>query len=145
MTRADFYILNKNTAASKFTCTITNKVYQEGHSIYIIVPNHETADKIDNLLWTYHDISFIPHALADTYLNQIPVIIGWPGIVMADFDVLINLTDLVPESIATYSRIIEIILPDTPTRQLGRERYKQYRNLGFELFSHEISGDQGYG
>jgi len=142
MTRADFYILDETTAESKFTCTITNKVYQQGHSIYIDVPNHEIADKIENLLWTYHDISFIPHALADTDPSKIPVVIGWPGTEPVEFDVLINLTDRIPESAASFSRIIEIIPSESSARQHGRERFKQYRGLGFELFSHDIGRKQ---
>jgi len=142
MARADFYILNGNTAASRFSCSIASKAFAQGNTVYIITANQEQATKLDDLLWTFQDTSFLPHAQLDA--GDAPVLIGWPGMATPEADVLINLTDNVPEGINSFSRVIEIVADTPPGREQGRARYKQYREQGFELFTHEINTEQAY-
>jgi DNA polymerase-3 subunit chi len=142
MARADFYILNGNTAASRFSCSIANKAFAQGNSVYIMTADQEQAAKLDDLLWTFQDTSFLPHA--QLHAGDAPVLIGWPGVTAPATDVLINLTDNVPEQINSFDRIIEIVADTPPGREQGRARYKQYREQGFELFTHEINTEQAY-
>jgi DNA polymerase III subunit chi len=142
MARADFYILNGNTTAARFSCSIASKAWSQGHSIYIMARNTEQAAKIDDLLWTYHDISFLPHARIDNEGSNAPVIIGWPGVEPAESDVMINLTETVPDCAKQYQRVIEIIAEDPLLRNQGRQRYKAYRDMGYEMFNHEINMEQ---
>ncbi len=141
MTRADFYILNGKTSAYRFSCSIANKAWSSGNSVFIITNNETEAVQIDDLLWTYHDISFIPHARVGTENNDIPILIGWKGSITPDADVIINLTDTIPECVPDFDRVIEIIPEDPHLKNQGRERYKQYRELGVELFNHTINTD----
>jgi len=142
MARADFYILNGNTAAIRFSCSIVNKAFAQGSSVYIITEDREHAAKLDDLLWTFQDTSFLPHA--QLHAGEAPVLIGWQGVTAPEADVLINLTDKVPEEISSFGRIIEIVADTPPQREQGRARYKQYREKGLELFIHEINTEQAY-
>jgi len=142
MARADFYILNGNTAAARFSCSIANKAFARGKSVYIIAADQEQAAKLDDLLWTYQDTSFLPHARL--HAGNAPVLIGWPGVAPPEADVLINLTNQLPEDMTCFDRIIEIVADTPPEREQGRARYKQYRDLGVELFMHEINTEQVY-
>ena len=141
MARADFYILNGKTTASRFSCFIANKAWTQGNSIYIFTRDPDEARKIDDLLWTFQDISFLPHALIDNYEDNVPVIIGWSSTTPPQADVLINLTDSIPEGIDGFKRVIAIVAEDKIQREQGRERYKAYRKLGFEIFNHEITAE----
>ncbi|MGK0297230.1 MAG: DNA polymerase-3 subunit chi [Gammaproteobacteria bacterium] len=141
MIRADFYILNGRTTASKFACFIANKAWSQGNSIYIFTKDLDEARKIDDLLWTYQDISFLPHALIDDDETNVPVVIGWSRTTPPLADVIINLTDSIPEGIDGFQRVIEIIAEDKIQREQGRQRYKAYRKLGFEIFNHEITAE----
>jgi DNA polymerase-3 subunit chi len=141
MSRADFYILNGKTDAPRFSCNIANKAWTSGNSVFIITRNEAEAGDIDDLLWTYQDVSFVPHAKVDTGASDAPILIGWNGTETPQADVMINLTDTIPECYTNYDRVIEIIPEDPVLKNQGRERYKRYRELGFELFNHTINTD----
>jgi DNA polymerase-3 subunit chi len=141
MSRADFYILNGKTSAPRFSCSIANKAWESGHSVYIITRNEAEAGELDDLLWTYQDISFIPHARIDNNKSDTPVLIGWYGSDTPEADVIINLTDSIPDCISSFGRVIEIIPEDPDLKTQGRERYRQYRELGFDLYNHAINTD----
>jgi len=143
MARADFYILNGNTAPSRFSCTVAGKAFNQGNSVYIVAANQDEAARLDDLLWTYQDISFLPHACVDVATPGTPIIIGWPGAQVPQTDVLINLADSVPDTIEGFNRVIEIVADETSRREQGRERYKIYRERGYEMFKHDISLEQG--
>jgi len=142
MARADFYILNGNTAPSRFSCTVAGKAFNQGHTIYIVAKDKDEAARLDDLFWTYQDISFLPHACVDVAAPGTPIIIGWPGTQAPQTDILINLADSVPDTITGFNRIIEIVADETSRREQGRERYKFYREHGYEMFKHDISLEQ---
>ena len=141
MSRADFYIINGKTSAPRFSCSIASKAWASGNSVFIITRNEDEAGEIDDLLWTYHDISFVPHARINNSSSDVPVLIGWNGGDTPEADVIINLTDSIPDCVSSFERIIEIIPEDPALKTRGRERYRRYRELGFELFDHTINID----
>jgi DNA polymerase-3 subunit chi len=51
---------------------------------------------------------------------------------------LINLTDRLPANIEAYERIAEIVDVDPERKRLSRERYKQYRERGCALETHNL-------
>ena len=51
---------------------------------------------------------------------------------------MINLCDVVPTFAAGYCRIAEIVLADDKGRKAGRNRFRQYRELGLEPETHTI-------
>jgi DNA polymerase-3 subunit chi len=53
-------------------------------------------------------------------------------------DLLVNLTDRLPERWERFARIAEIIDADEERRRLGRERFKSYRDLKVALETHQL-------
>lgn len=140
MTRVDFYILDKQSSPENFACSIVNKVFHKGMEIHIHTESRESAVRLDDYMWTFRDISFLPHVLADDSPGEAtPVTIGWEGSTRPNQDVLLNLGNNIPEFAGTFARIIEIVPPENPARDQARDRYRQYRELGYELHNHEIS------
>lgn len=139
MARADFYILNGSTTAARFTCSVAGKAWATGNTVFILTRDRDEAKRLDELLWTYQDISFLPHAQTGEEAGEVPVIIGWQGAEVPASDVIFNLTDEVPECISSFDRVVEIIPEDPDHRVRGRARYKQYRDMGFEMFNHSIN------
>ena len=43
---------------------LTETIFKKNSEIVIFCIDQETADVIDNFLWSYRDVSFIPHAIA---------------------------------------------------------------------------------
>ena len=86
----------------------------------------------------------LPHALADeTDAAENPIVICWPGAGSDITDVYMNLTNTQPDGCDRYDRILELVGAETTNKQMARQRYKQYRDLGFELHSHNL--DQSHG
>ena len=121
---------------------LTGKALTRGNQVHIHTNSRESAALMDDLLWTFRDISFIPHALADeTVEHDCPVAIGWNGIVPSSAEILINLGADIPAFVRSFTRVMEIVVTDAASRQQSRDRYRRYRDMGFELHSHELESD----
>ena len=139
MNRVDFYILPPNAVTDRFVCTIANKAWQNGNNIYIRTDDRETAVLLDNLLWTYNDISFLPHALSDgSDHGKNPILIGWNEQFPEQYQVMINLAEDIPATTDKFTRIIEIVAGNNQDRQAARNRYRNYRDRGYELHDHML-------
>lgn len=138
--RVDFYVLpagDKN-APLPFTCRLTEKAYDLGQRIYIHAETEAQAAQLDNLLWTFRQGSFIPHALYETDNDsELPAHIGWRG-EPASRDLLINLAPAVPLFYDRFERIAEIVSPDETAKLAARARFKFYREHGITPESHTI-------
>lgn len=141
MPKVDFYLLTRTQpqARERFACKLAEKVYRLGHRIYIHNADHPQAQAIDNLLWTFRQGSFVPHALIRTEeVEDAPVLIGCEGEPEVPLDLLINLGEAVPPFFSQFQRVAEIIGPDGPERQAGRQRYRYYREQHCSLETHTI-------
>jgi DNA polymerase-3 subunit chi len=137
MPRVDFYILPEQGVRERFTCDIASKIHRQQLELYIHTASKEEATALDDLLWTFKDISFLPHSLVGAD-NTDTITIGWEGMTASPRTVLINLSSEVPEFANDFERIVEIVPPEAAYKQQARQRYKQYREAGFELHNHEI-------
>jgi len=145
MPRVDFYVLPENSSAERFACTIANKAWQQGNTVYIQTSSREIAGTMDDLLWTFNDISFIPHAMTDSGENPGErVVIGWQDRPPGNYEVLINLAPEISSMAERFARIVEIVSGDDRLRDQARKRYKAYRERGFELQNHTLGPDHDY-
>lgn len=146
MSRVDFYILPESGGQSRkqFACALTAKAWKAGHRVCLLAADRDRAAEFDELLWTFRDISFVPHALVDSdAVGEVPVLVGWgdPGAIqngITDVDVLVNLGDDMPPAVGKFDRIAEIVGGNADERQAARQRYRTYRDQGHELHSHSI-------
>lgn len=143
MTRIDFYIVDDNNrqAQQQLACRLAEKAYGLDHTIYIHTNDRRQAELLDQMLWTFRDGSFIPHCLyGDKIVKQAAVVIGHDAEPEMHNEVLINLSDAVPLFFSRFERVAEVIAGDEQARQKGRERFKFYRDRGYELKTHNLSG-----
>lgn len=140
-TRVDFYLLAGNNLNSvrQFCCRLTEKAWKLGHRVWIRTNDTNETRQLDDLLWTYSDGSFLPHARADDdEATYAPVIIGdqTPD---NNFDLLINLARDVPDHAGHFQRIAEILNDDEQLKQQGRLRYLYYDKNNYTLHHHTIN------
>lgn len=143
MTRIDFYVLNDAAAASRerLACRLTEKAFGLGHRVHLHVASAQAAGRLDDLLWTFRDGSFVPHEIAGGDAVDSPVTIGHDWEPTGDCQVLINLADEVPVFFSRFERVAEIINQDEQIRSQGRERFRFYRDRGYDLNTHELAAE----
>lgn len=143
MTRIDFYSLKEGSRGDRFllTCRLAERIHlSEGLRIYIYVPDRTQAQHLDRLLWTYKEQSFLPHGLADrTDRALTPILIGHDGDPEDEDQVLINLALDVPTFFGRFERLCEPVDQEPAVRTAGRERFRYYRDRGYEMHHHQIA------
>ncbi len=146
MSRVDFYILPEGAGTDRFACTIAKKAWASGNRVHIHTQSEERANGMDDLLWTFRDISFIPHELYNGTANEdTPVTIGFGTSYPEQSQVIINLGHDIPEFASSFERIVEIVGGDETNKKHARQRYRQYKSGDYETHDHKIDTLQDHG
>jgi len=143
MTRVDFYVLSDASpdARLKYACRLAEKVYDIGKRVYIRTESLREAQRLDDLLWTFSERSFLPHEIVNETTpahERTMIVLGEGEAPSTHREVLINLTNQLPAALDGFERIAEIVDTDVERKRLSRERYKTYRERGFTLESHNL-------
>jgi DNA polymerase III subunit chi len=142
--KAVFYILDIADIKTRnlYACRIIEKIYNNKQTAYVYLADEETAKAFDVQLWTFRDISFIPHEIYNNNLNSaVPVLIGYDDAVVPKKvikDVLVNLVAVIPPFYAEFKHIIEVIPDNSDLKKLARKRYQEYKQNGYQLESFNI-------
>jgi len=149
MTRVDFYVLEDDAdqARDHFACRLVEKAWRLKHKIYLHAASEAEARRLDGLLWTYDDRSFLPHVLDAPDLDPglaeaTPVRVGAAAEPGFEADLLVNLDHSVPLFFSRFERVAEIVGGDEAQRSAARERFRFYRDRGYTLQSHRIGSAQ---
>lgn len=150
MPQVDFYVLTENSSRDYFVCLLAQKAWKQGDHILINTSCEATAATLDELLWTFNDISFIPHALISK-TSDVAIGGNMPVLIDCDEDhvtehtpVVINLADDILQS-NVVERIVEIVAGNEQQRQKSRQHYAAYRDRGYQLNKHTIESEYGRG
>lgn len=141
MPKIDFYILTDGNVQARFhlACRLIEKAYKNRHRVYVHTETQDDANKIDELLWTYRDDSFLPHNLyGDGPEPAPPIQIGCAVTPEKHRDILINLSSQVPIFFERFNRVLEIVANDAVMQATARENYRQYRTRGFDINTHKL-------
>lgn len=138
--RVDFYILPDESEKERalFACRLADKAYQQGHRLFLRVGSAAEAASLDELLWTFRQGSFLPHAQVEQADGE-PILLGEREPDDAQRDVLVNLADSLPSSWRDYSRVAEVVNQAPPVLQSSRQRFRAYRDEGLEPHTHQMS------
>ena len=147
MTKVDFY--TGSTDKLRTACQLSHKAMQNGVRVILGTPDAATSHALDKLLWHYPATAFIPHCIGDQEdaahmsPSKWPVMLYHSGDKFPHHDLLISLhPDCVP-FFSRFERVIEIIGNDAEDSRLGRERFKFYRDRGYELSHVDLSKAHG--
>jgi DNA polymerase-3 subunit chi len=139
MTSIDFHVLPAQARRQHDVCVceLVERAWQAGRQVYVHCLDEDMATGLDELLWTFHDTSFVPHALAGSAdATHAKVLLGCAGTAPESMDTLVNLHPEVPGFFSQFERVIETTGHDDHTRQLARERYRFYKDRGYLLATH---------
>lgn len=140
MSRVDFYVLSEEgpDARLRYACRLAERAVEQGCHVYL---HGLDVQKLDDMLWTFSDRSFLVHEI---YKGQpasharVMIMLGAEPGPASHRDLLINLMETMPAQIEPYARIAEIVDTDPERKRSARERYKQYRERGCTLESHNL-------
>ncbi|NVJ49627.1 MAG: DNA polymerase III subunit chi [Gammaproteobacteria bacterium] len=136
MTQVEFYILEdeKPRAAFRFAIEHIQKAYLNNRKVFIHTNSRRDAEAMDEILWTQDPSSFLPHSLhGDAPGLNAPIEIGYGELPNVRPDVMVNLSDHVPEFHGQFERLIEFVCGDDEQKELARTRFKFYRDRGYPL------------
>ena len=138
--RIDFYLLPDDQMQSMldYACKLAQQYWQQKR-ILIKTADKESSQNIDNALWNFDPVSFIPHAIScDNDSEQQAVLISHRDDVKGLFDLQINLADSAANT-EQSPHIIEILNQQENRKNAGRQHYKVYRQQQCELQHHELT------
>jgi len=122
MTKIDFYTGSADKLRT--ACQLSHKAMQNGVHVALSAPDAAAIDALDKLLWHYPATAFIPHCRSDAEeAAQCPVVLN-SGV----------------SFFSRFERVIEIVSGDAEDSRKGRERYKFYKDRGYELRHIDLSG-----
>ncbi len=137
MTQIDFY----THAADKYhtACVLCAKAVERGLRVMVYTPDAAITEKMNKLLWSTPAVGFIPHCRAsDSLAQRTPVIVDHNADTLAHDDILLNLHTGQPLFFSRFHRLIEIVGMEENDRAAARERFRFYRDRGYEIHSHDI-------
>jgi DNA polymerase-3 subunit chi len=139
MTEISFYVGKSDTLHDRLllACRLTQKAYDKGWHVHIHTDSQATSQRLDELLWTWHPSSFLPHALAESSGEE-RIIIGHDYEPTVNCDYLINLSNTKPEFFSRFVRMGEVIDQSHDLLTDGRKRYAYYRERGYTLKYHQL-------
>ncbi len=141
MTEVDFYILKDKApqAGMQFACRLAEKIFKEGHQVYINTTSGQQLKQLDDLLWTFRQGSFLPHAVCTSNEPEAtPILLGHAIEPDGPSDVLVNLAEDIPAFFSRFSRVTELVSGDDTQREMARTRYKFYKDRGYTVRSHQL-------
>ncbi|KGQ28460.1 DNA polymerase III subunit chi [Gallibacterium anatis] len=142
--QALFYVFSNTTTQENplenKACDLAADAWRLGKKVLISCQNEEQAFLIDELLWQREPQQFVPHNLSGEVSGfMTPVEICWPGKRNSQRrDLLISLSLQVPEFALLFPQVIEFVPADEQLKVLARERYKYYRQLGWQLSTETV-------
>lgn len=110
-------------------------------AVLVYVPDAETASRLDRVLWTQPQLSFLPHCRADSPLAaETPILLTDQLDAPPQENCLLNLSNELPPTFSRFEHLIEVVSTEDGDRLPARERFKFYRERGYPVESRDISG-----
>ena len=129
--QAFFYNLQDNTQIDKSICQIANFYYKKKLKILIIGEDKLQIDILNDLLWTFEQISFIPHSFESEY-ESTPIVLCMIDNLQSildkyEFDVLFNLSrnKINLDTVARY--FLEIVTSVEKQKLNALNKYAYYK------------------
>ena len=125
-----------------YACRLLRKAVGSGAKVVVLASADDVA-RLDTQLWTFNALEFIAHCRADSapeVLAQSPVVLATElSTSLPHHDVLVHLGQSMPQGFEAFARVIDVVSLDETDRQLARQRWKRYTELGYTLLRHDLN------
>ena len=137
MTSIDFYthVADRLEVAAKLVA----KAFAQHGSVRVLTPDPATTEQLDRRLWLTPPIAFLPHCrVASTLASETPIWVDHVEEHPGPAAVLINLGLGPPPFFSRFERLAEVVGVAEADAAAGRDRYRFYRERGYELRTHNL-------
>ncbi len=113
-----------------------------GTAAQVVVTGDEAVlAQLDQLLWTYAPLEFLPHASAQQsalVVQQSPIVLTTHLNDVPHRQVLVNLGAQVPVGFEQFERVIEVVSTNDSDRKAARARWHHYAQRGYAITRHDL-------
>ena len=113
------------------------KARSQNLQVVMMAADAAQLQRLDEMLWTFSDLDFLPHVPVDSPLAaQTPILLmesSNADVELPHHQVLVNLSQQPPGNFARFERMFEIVSAEEEDRLTGRERYRHYQQRGYPL------------
>jgi len=142
VTTIDFYVHvdDKHDTARKL-CT---KALATKARLVLWSADRAASQRLSKLLWSVPSTGFLPHVSSTDPLAAVtPIILDCELGPFPHDEVLVNLRAEVPPFFSRFQRLIEIVsASDESDRREARDRFRHYRDRGYEIRTHDMGRNQ---
>ena len=111
------------------------------HPVLVFAPDLEVAERLYRALWILPATGFLPHCRANSPLAvETPVLIADQLDSLPQDRCLLNLSNEVPPGFSRFELLVEIVSTDDSNRLPARERFRFYRERGYAIENHNVTG-----
>lgn len=117
------------------------KACAQKKALLVYAPDPVVASALDRALWVNNPTGFVPHVDgASALAGETPVVITGSLDQLPQDERLMNLSAEVPPGFSRFASLIEVVSEDADTRQPARERFKFYKDRGYEIQTLDLAG-----
>jgi DNA polymerase-3 subunit chi len=130
-----FIVLN-SAVKPRIVCDLAEKCYLSNRRIVIYTSSEEEGKKIDSLLWTWKQQSFVPHKNIDSLSKpqKEPIVLTTRIDSPADYDTLLLVDPLPLEKVDQFATVIDFAEKyDSKGLGLSRKRFKLYKEQNLKI------------
>jgi len=127
-----------------YACRLLRKAYRSGAKV-VVTGDVASLKALDRQLWTFDEQAFVPHVLAASSEalpareHDTPIwLTDQPDAAPGERGILVNIGQTLPEGMARFPRVFDVVSSEEQDRQLGRQRWKQYVATGWDVQPHEV-------
>ena len=142
MTTIDFYVHvdDKHDTVRK----LCSKALATKARLVLWTADRAASQRLSKLLWSVPSTGFVPHVSGTDPLAAVtPIILDCEAGPFPHDEVLVNLRTEVPPFFSRFQRLIEIVsASDEDDRRDARDRFRHYRDRGYEIRTHDMARTQ---
>jgi DNA polymerase-3 subunit chi len=121
-------------------CALAERAFAADKTLFIQAGSPQDLDTLDDFLWTYGDISFVPHEKVTTgRAPEAPITLAWDLPAPPTADLIVNFAERAPDYFAACPRVVELVDHQPPERHAARQRYRAYQDAGYTLATRRIN------
>jgi len=133
-TDVKFLLLKTEASVVEQAIEKLTDLYHRNDKIFVLCNQKQILEQIDERLWHHSHKSFIPYSVeGESTQSSSNILLSTQGSQIASAKALINIGAELPERLNTLREIIEFVGTSEGEKENARLRFKQYRQLGFNV------------